>query len=772
MLTIVYPLNFLACLLFALCLVHRYFNRDKNIHIVVQESFVVACLIFSVQVWLFTEILSLGNLLKTPGPMALLYTISFLGFTAGAIFRRKTLEEAVREFRLAPRDVWIVFFTSLIVVFIFLPLLFVAVYYPPRTADSMSYHLPRLVHWIANGNVEFYPTNYFRQLYYQYFPEYLMLPWQLLFGADYFVNTVQVVALVGILFQTALLTRYFGGGARCQLLACLLVLSCPIVLFEAPTTQTDLITTFYFFAFLYFGLKLTAAPSSDYYSRSERLFYAVCMAIALGLSLNSKISVGVFELPFCFWFGWRYLKIYRRQVLSIYIPLILGFLLFNLPYFARNIQVSGKPLGPAEVSQRMSNERFDFGVLLSNTTRNIAAQLLLPVPILNDCNMAFLVFLHDELGLVWDDPQTTYQGSGDAPFYYTAEYSLDDYRSGNVLPLTLLLIVVTTLSCSRGLRWAFPDSFSDRKTVSEIPKKSRRKNDTTTQKISSDDTEKNVSFLNSNVSDRKGDFTFYIGLLILGFLLFSGLFRWQPFGVRLLLPCLLGMFPFIAVGLSRIISGRYLFYFLPILLGVSFLYISFNLAQSAFYDPMLALLGVKDSIVNDENTPKGRITYERQTFILNRELADEYFKKRNFRDRFLFERNYKYFTVAPEYMVDTLSIANKIAESGGNHIGLALDPSMDMWEYPYWPALRSRNPNVVIQWAIFPEYLKRTRNFDPDFVPEFLITDYPPQVVMELFEIEHAWKYRHLVLLKIKGRNPQSLQKQSSPEDLVPKLAY
>ena len=31
--------------------------------------------------------------------------------------------------------------------------------YPPNTADSMSYHMPRIVHWLHNHTVSFYATH-------------------------------------------------------------------------------------------------------------------------------------------------------------------------------------------------------------------------------------------------------------------------------------------------------------------------------------------------------------------------------------------------------------------------------------------------------------------------------------------------------------------------------------------------------------------------------------------------------------------------------------
>ncbi|MDR3197964.1 MAG: hypothetical protein LBU34_08875 [Planctomycetaceae bacterium] len=103
-------------------------------------------------------------------------------------------------------------------------------------------------------------------------------------------------------------------------------------------------------------------------------------------------------------------------------------------------------------------------------------------------------------------------------------------------------------------------------------------------------------------------------------------------------------------------------------------------------------------------------------------------------------------------MIDHLSITNEIDKLGCTKIGMALDPINDRWEYPFWAILRNFNRNYRIEWVIYPEYLQKSSNYDPDFVPEVIITDFPPDVISEKFDIEHVWKYEHLVLVKVKGR--------------------
>src|SRR6185369_10694518 len=47
--------------------------------------------------------------------------------------------------------------------FILCATLATALLYPPNTWDSMTYHMPRVMHWITNANIGFYPTANSRQ---------------------------------------------------------------------------------------------------------------------------------------------------------------------------------------------------------------------------------------------------------------------------------------------------------------------------------------------------------------------------------------------------------------------------------------------------------------------------------------------------------------------------------------------------------------------------------------------------------------------------------
>ena len=104
---------------------------------------------------------------------------------------------------------------SLILILTFLT----ALIYPPNTPDSLSYHMPRVMHWIQNNNVEFYPTSITRQLFISPFSEYVILHLQLLIDGDYLANYVQWLSMIGSVIGVSLITKEFGGNNKSQLLS-------------------------------------------------------------------------------------------------------------------------------------------------------------------------------------------------------------------------------------------------------------------------------------------------------------------------------------------------------------------------------------------------------------------------------------------------------------------------------------------------------------------------------------------------------------------------
>ena len=134
----------------------------------------------------------------------------------------------------------------LIFLIIILPLFLLAIFIPPNNWDSMAYHLPRVEHWIQNKNIYPYPTNIIRQIVSPPLSEYIITNFQILSNSDTFSNLVQFASFILILFTGTLIFSCLKISFKGQLFLLLALLSLPMPLFQATTTQTDLLASFFF----------------------------------------------------------------------------------------------------------------------------------------------------------------------------------------------------------------------------------------------------------------------------------------------------------------------------------------------------------------------------------------------------------------------------------------------------------------------------------------------------------------------------------------------
>ncbi|MET8356032.1 glycosyltransferase family 39 protein [Micromonospora sp. NPDC005171] len=119
--------------------------------------------------------------------------------------------------------------------------LLVALLAEPNNFDSQTYHLPKVEHWVAQGDLDFWPTAIHRQVTIPPGAEYLLLHLRLLTGGDQLHNLVQWAAGMVCLLVAARITAQLGGGRRAQLLTAFVLATTPMVVLQATSTQTDLV---------------------------------------------------------------------------------------------------------------------------------------------------------------------------------------------------------------------------------------------------------------------------------------------------------------------------------------------------------------------------------------------------------------------------------------------------------------------------------------------------------------------------------------------------
>lgn len=394
---------------------------------------------------------------------------------------------------------------------------------PPNTWDVAAYHAPRIFFWDQFHSIAPFPTHTDRQLYQPPFAEYVMLHLQLLSGGDGLANLVQAAALGFGAVITGYIASLFGASARGQFTAAVLCITLPVGIMQATGSKNDLITGMWILCAM--ALSLSAFQRHAVVTDKEvakrggtgtlyrlwregqrspiSLSDAAQIGFAAGLALLTKGTAYVYLAPLLLWLIYRILRTERLRFIPIGLTIGLMMLLVNGLHFARNTWVYGSPLTPASHSIYYANEMFTPAVLISNTIRNLALHIYIPDQVNRVMNVTGAIegaigSLHNTMGLELNDPRTTFPWN---EFTLPPIWQIfNEDRAGN--PLHVLLILAALIA---------------------------------------------VPFWRKRPALLGG----YALMLIVGFLLFSGLLKWQVWGTRLQLPWFLLAAPMVGVFLDR-----------------------------------------------------------------------------------------------------------------------------------------------------------------------------------------------------------------------------
>ena len=387
---------------------------------------------------------------------------------------------------------------------------------PPNSFDAMTYHMSRVMHWVQNRSLRFYPTPILRQLHQCPWAEYAITHWQLLTGADYLANSVQWASFCGSVIAVSLIARELGGERLVQLVSGLVAATIPMGVLQASGAQTDCAASLWCCSLVLFILQSRDDPGWE-----NTLFLGASAALAA----LTKATTGLFALSFIAWYALaiKGLPLWRS------IPRIAAILalvaLVNAPQAARNCALYGGPLGPGhegtEGRYKYTNDVFSPAVLASNTVRNLALHMV-TVPALDRPIEHAIGDLHDHLDLDPSDPRTTWTWTS----FGMNGLSLHEGAAGNPLHLLLGIGAILASLCIKRLR-------------------------------------------------RLPGLLLYSACCVLGFLAFCLLLRWQPWNSRLHLPLFFLVSPI--VGITSVLLSKRLGTGAAILLTMAALpYLLFN----------------------------------------------------------------------------------------------------------------------------------------------------------------------------------------------------
>lgn len=244
-----------------------------------------------------------------------------------------------------------------------------AYYTIPRNHDSMTYHLPRIMHWLQNRNLNYWYTSDVRELCSQPLAEMVGLLLYAIAGSDHLANMQQFYGYVFSIIISCLILQKYKVKKEFQFLAALLIMMTPIVISEGVTTQNDLFSAI--FPLIYLYLALDTAQKEHLGTALKDFVSAAILGVTAGMAFLSKaqsiIPVSVISV-------WLLITRIRKKdkwgVIILYpVTVVLVALLLATPYFLRNYKLCGDILATVYFGQ-LSVSSYNPRGLFLNVIKN------------------------------------------------------------------------------------------------------------------------------------------------------------------------------------------------------------------------------------------------------------------------------------------------------------------------------------------------------------------------------------------------------------------
>ena len=366
-----------------------------------RQSFLLSALAWSVFLVIVTEGLSLFGAL-TSGAYIAAWVIADIGLLFVLAKSKTPVIKALRPQPFALElDEWFLVIGGALLLLV---TLLVALLAPPNSWDAMTYHMPRVMQWMQNQTVSFFPTHNVRQIYMPPFAEYVILGFWITVGDDRLSNLPQFFSMGGSAIAVSLIAQYFGANHRGQILAAIFALTLPTGILEASGAKNDYVLSFWMVTFVFFGILWKKNPSDN--------LAAALSGFALGLALFTKGTAYVMVLPFIVWFGVSGIialgkNVWRPVVIVAFFSIIL-----NASMYLRNLEVFDHPLGTMateEIHLKPTNDIYTPAAFFSNAIRSATLHMETPSHLLNGFLFNSVKRFHKSvLGIDINDPATTW----------------------------------------------------------------------------------------------------------------------------------------------------------------------------------------------------------------------------------------------------------------------------------------------------------------------------------------------------------------------------
>lgn len=329
---------------------------------------------------------------------------------------------------------------------------FLSFWGPPNNADSMVYHLPRVMHWMQNDSVDFYPAATLRQLTTPWLGNYFVLVLLELGGSDYLANLAQLAAYFGVVGLTVIATRLVTNSEVATTLTLILAGTTPMALAQATTTQVDLISTLWVMS----GVVIVLMTKGRAWSFRTGV---ALLALAVALSALTKPTGLLFLISVVVWLlaGHIYRNRSRlgtgvRQAAGASVVLFGAAVAGTAPMMLRTWGLLGQPF---DTNISLWTERIGYDVTLGNLMRYLVSNVGVVPRELGDLLMPHIVNFASSLGIVWvDSTAVAHEHYAGLSFGRNEDYATQPVQLG--LGLLATGIIVLLVRRRRELRPLLP----------------------------------------------------------------------------------------------------------------------------------------------------------------------------------------------------------------------------------------------------------------------------------------------------------------------------
>ena len=318
-----------------------------------------------------------------------------------------------------------------------------AIVSPPNTFDVMCYHLPRIVNWLQQGSLRFYPTQDTRQLALSPGSEYLVLQMHALWGGDRFDNIFQFLSYAGSILGVSLIAQELGAGIRGQILAAVVCATIPEGILQASDAKNDYVLAFWIVCSVIAWLK---------FSRTRDTEYLYAGGVAIGLACLTKDTAPIFIPSVLTSVSLAWSKTTWKVAIGRLPALLLIVATINAGYWTRNYQRYGSVFGPpasdAKGDYKYTNDGLNPEIVASNMIRETALHLSTPSRFANSILERFSISLLHAIGANENDSRTTFKLTE----FRIAPFIMQETLKSNLIHLGLIVVTLLIVLISPSSR--------------------------------------------------------------------------------------------------------------------------------------------------------------------------------------------------------------------------------------------------------------------------------------------------------------------------------